>query len=230
MVGAAACWVARGCTASMGGAQVRDWLLAAPRAAGPGLASECVQLLCKMAFDALRARRVEIRCDTRNTRSRAVAERCGFELEGVLRRESLGVDGEPRDTAVYARIDGWGVCAAEIQARVGSERGEARRDAQSGVDPGQAAQRRIAPLPGPTLRAGAICGATRRCRLVVGAHPTPRQRLDWPRNAPRRGPGFLPRRLLVATWPAAPRRPRSPAARRHRAWWRAPPVRSASRR
>ena len=84
--------------------EIGYWLR--PELQGQGLASECVQLLCKMAFDALRARRVEIRCDTRNTRSRAVAERCGFELEGVLRRESLGVDGEPRDTAVYARIDG----------------------------------------------------------------------------------------------------------------------------
>lgn len=83
--------------------EIGYWLR--PELQGQGLASECVQLLCKMAFDALRARRVEIRCDTRNTRSRAVAERCGFELEGVLRRESLGVDGEPRDTAVYARIE-----------------------------------------------------------------------------------------------------------------------------
>lgn len=84
--------------------EIGYWLR--PEVQGQGLASECVRLLSRMAFDTLQARRVEIRCDTRNTRSRAVAERCGFELEGVLRRESLGVDGEPRDTAVYARIDG----------------------------------------------------------------------------------------------------------------------------
>lgn len=75
-------------------------------AQGQGLVSEAVQALTAMAFEQLRARRVEIRMDERNQRSRAVAERCGFELEGVLRRDSLGTDGEPRDTRVYARVSG----------------------------------------------------------------------------------------------------------------------------
>lgn len=75
-----------------------------PEAAGQGHVSEAVRLLTALAFDRLGARRVEIRCDARNLKSRAVAERCGFELEGVLRRDALGVDGQPRDTAVYARI------------------------------------------------------------------------------------------------------------------------------
>lgn len=91
-----------------------------------------------------------------------------------------------------------GAGATEIQARVapgkGARQGAARRP---GSPPGQAAQRRIAPFPGATLRAGAICGATRRCRLVVGSHPTPRRRLDWPRNSPRRGPGFRSPTLLA---------------------------------
>jgi RimJ/RimL family protein N-acetyltransferase len=75
-----------------------------PEAAGQGHVSEAVRLLAALAFDRLRARRVEIRCDARNLKSRAVAERCGFTLEGVLRRDALGVDGQARDTAVYARI------------------------------------------------------------------------------------------------------------------------------
>ncbi|MFG6441661.1 GNAT family N-acetyltransferase [Roseateles sp. LKC17W] len=77
-----------------------------PDAAGQGLVGEAVQLLTALAFDRLAARRVEIRCDARNTRSRAVAQRAGFALEGVLRHDALGVDGTPRDTAVYARIAG----------------------------------------------------------------------------------------------------------------------------
>ncbi|WP_457445481.1 GNAT family N-acetyltransferase [Roseateles sp. P5_E4] len=75
-----------------------------PEAAGQGHVSEAVRLLTGLAFDVLSARRVEIRCDPRNVRSRAVAERCGFELEGILRNETLGVDGHPRDTCVYARV------------------------------------------------------------------------------------------------------------------------------
>jgi RimJ/RimL family protein N-acetyltransferase len=75
-----------------------------PEAAGQGHVSEAVKLLAAMAFEQLGARRVEIRCDARNAKSRAVAERCGFELEGVLRNEALGVDGDLRDTAVYSRI------------------------------------------------------------------------------------------------------------------------------
>lgn len=75
-----------------------------PEAAGQGHVSEAVRLLTALAFDVLGARRVEIRCDPRNVKSRAVAERCGFELEGVLRNNVLGVDGHARDTCVYARI------------------------------------------------------------------------------------------------------------------------------
>lgn len=75
-----------------------------PEAAGQGHVSEAVRLLSVLAFGPLDARRVEIRCDTRNARSRAVAERCGFELEGVLRCNTLGVDGRPRDTCVYAQV------------------------------------------------------------------------------------------------------------------------------
>ena len=75
-----------------------------PEAAGQGHVSEAVRLLTVLAFGPLDARRVEIRCDTRNTRSRAVAERCGFALEGVLRCDSLGVDGRPRDPGGYAPV------------------------------------------------------------------------------------------------------------------------------
>lgn len=73
-------------------------------ALGQGYVSEAVQALTRMAFESLRARRVEIRMDELNLSSRAVAERCGYELEGVLRQDALNVNGEPRNTCVYARI------------------------------------------------------------------------------------------------------------------------------
>ena len=74
-------------------------------AQGHGFVSEAVMALTKMAFEQLQARRVEIRMDDVNLRSRAVAERCGFELEGILRRDSLTPAGEVRNTCVYARLE-----------------------------------------------------------------------------------------------------------------------------
>ncbi len=73
-------------------------------AQGQGYVSEAVQALARMAFEQLQARRVEIRMDDKNLRSRAVAERCGFEFEGVLRSDALSPSGEARDTRVYSRI------------------------------------------------------------------------------------------------------------------------------
>ena len=71
---------------------------------GQGLVGEAVQALAAMAFTRLAAQRVEIRCDERNVRSARVAERCGFTLEGVLRKDTRDVDGRPRNTRVYARV------------------------------------------------------------------------------------------------------------------------------
>jgi len=73
---------------------------------GLGVIGEAVQALSRMAFDALGARRVEIRMDARNQRSVRVAERAGFTFEGLLRQDALDVSGAPRDTRVYARVRG----------------------------------------------------------------------------------------------------------------------------
>ena len=62
--------------------------------------------LARMAFDALAARRVEIRTDDANVRSQRVAERAGFTLEAVLRFDWVSPADEPRSTRVYARVRG----------------------------------------------------------------------------------------------------------------------------
>ena len=74
--------------------------------AGQGFITEAVRALNRFAFDRLDARRVEVRMDGRNERSRRVAERAGFTFEGVLRGDSLTPQGEVRDTCVYARVLG----------------------------------------------------------------------------------------------------------------------------
>ena len=73
---------------------------------GQGFVAEAVGALNRVAFDRLGARRVELRMDSRNERSRRVAERVGFTFEGVLRSDSLSPQGEARDTRVYARVRG----------------------------------------------------------------------------------------------------------------------------
>ncbi|WP_442598410.1 GNAT family N-acetyltransferase [Neobacillus sp. D3-1R] len=75
------------------------------RFSGKGYITEAVQAIAQFAFQELNARRVEIRCDSKNLRSRAVAERAGFRLEGILKNEDVSVDRkELRDTCVYAKI------------------------------------------------------------------------------------------------------------------------------
>jgi RimJ/RimL family protein N-acetyltransferase len=73
---------------------------------GRGIVTEAVTALARMAFDALEARRVDIRVDNDNERSWKVAERAGFTLEALLRFDSLTPGGEPRSTRVYARVRG----------------------------------------------------------------------------------------------------------------------------
>ncbi len=73
---------------------------------GRGVITEAVTAIARMAFDALGARRVEIRMDDNNERSWKLAERAGFTLEAVLRFDSATPAGEPRSTRVYARVRG----------------------------------------------------------------------------------------------------------------------------
>lgn len=73
-------------------------------AAGKGFISEAVRALTDFAFGSLNAARVELITDENNARSRAVAHRCGFELEGILRNENRQPDGTLRNTCVYARV------------------------------------------------------------------------------------------------------------------------------
>jgi RimJ/RimL family protein N-acetyltransferase len=75
-------------------------------AVGKGYVSDAVRLLTECAFERFAARRVEIRCDPRNLRSRRVAERAGYDLEGHLRNHQLDGEGQPRDTLVFALTDG----------------------------------------------------------------------------------------------------------------------------
>ncbi len=74
------------------------------RFTGQGYVTEAVRGISDFAFDALGARRLEIRCDSRNRPSARVAERAGFRLEGELRNNEVDTNGDVRNTLVYAMI------------------------------------------------------------------------------------------------------------------------------
>lgn len=63
-----------------------------------------MKLLTAMAFQTLGARRVEIRMDSRNERSRRVPERLGFKLEAVMRNAAFPMDGVQGDALLFAMI------------------------------------------------------------------------------------------------------------------------------
>ena len=71
---------------------------------GQGYATEVSKAVAEVAFTKLEMNRVEIRCDYHNLRSKSVAKKAGFVLEGVLRNDSLTPNGILRDTAVFSRI------------------------------------------------------------------------------------------------------------------------------
>lgn len=73
--------------------------------AGQGYITEAVNGIAAFAFELLGARRVEIRCDSQNVRSAAVARRCGFEHEATLRHDDRQPrTGELRDTLIFVKL------------------------------------------------------------------------------------------------------------------------------
>jgi RimJ/RimL family protein N-acetyltransferase len=74
------------------------------RFAGQGFITEAVNGLTAFAFDTLGARRVEIRCDVKNTRSAAVARRAGYTLEATFHNDARDHFGQLRDTYIFARV------------------------------------------------------------------------------------------------------------------------------
>jgi ribosomal-protein-serine acetyltransferase len=84
-----------------GSTEIGYWLGEA--ASGRGVMTRAVRAMLGFAFDDLKLNRVALQADVRNTRSRAVAERLGFTLEGV-RRQAWVVHDEFVDFAAYAML------------------------------------------------------------------------------------------------------------------------------
>ena len=73
-------------------------------------ATEAIYLLTQYAFNDLRYRRIEWKCNALNEPSRRAALRLGYTFEGIFRQHMI-VKGRNRDTAWYSMLkdewDGW---------------------------------------------------------------------------------------------------------------------------
>src|SRR5262245_7657504 len=72
------------------------------------------------AIDVLRCRRVELKADVNNAKSRAAILRLGAMEEGIFRKHMLYADGRNRDNVYYSVIDDdWPVVRARLEAKLG---------------------------------------------------------------------------------------------------------------
>jgi RimJ/RimL family protein N-acetyltransferase len=90
-------------TLDMDGREAEAGYIVAPSARGRGIASRALTLLTDWALDELGLERVELRITVDNEPSIRVAEKCGYEREGVLRSVHFK-QGRRHDMAVYARL------------------------------------------------------------------------------------------------------------------------------
>ena len=81
---------------------------------GKGFVSEAVNALSRYAFSVFKCKRVEIKCDSRNTKSLSVATRLGYSVEGILRNHDLAENDSLRDTIITARYNDEGLPALEV--------------------------------------------------------------------------------------------------------------------
>ena len=80
---------------------------------------ECKLLLLTHCFEVLKTRRVQIKTDETNIRSRKAIEKIGGKFEGILRKDKIRENGTSRNAAYYSIIDDeWEAAKLKIQALI----------------------------------------------------------------------------------------------------------------
>lgn len=74
--------------------------------AGKGLGSHVLQAVIDWSWAEWPWRRLVWKCDAHNHASRRLAEKHGFELEGILRQDLTTPEGVLRDTCIYSLLKG----------------------------------------------------------------------------------------------------------------------------
>ena len=70
---------------------------------GRGIMTRALNKLTEMGFADMRLQRIQLTLDKQNIRSAAVALRCGYECEGVLRKYFV-LRGDPRDMKIFSKV------------------------------------------------------------------------------------------------------------------------------
>ena len=94
------------------------WTWLHPSAWGTGVNVEAKLLMLRHAFEEWGCRRVELKTDALNDRSRGAMEAMGATFEGIHRKHMLVRDGENRDSAWYSVTDDeWPAVERGLSAR-----------------------------------------------------------------------------------------------------------------
>ena len=100
------------------------WTWLHPDAWGTGANVEAKLLMLRHAFETWGCRRVELKTDALNERSRGAMEAMGATFEGIHRKHMLVRDGENRDSAWYSVTDDeWPAVERGLVARLASRTG-----------------------------------------------------------------------------------------------------------
>jgi RimJ/RimL family protein N-acetyltransferase len=95
------------------------WTWLHPSAWGTGANVEAKLLQMRHAFETWGCRRVELKTDALNERSRGALEALGATFEGVHRKHMLVRGGENRDSAWYSVVDDeWPAVQARLESRL----------------------------------------------------------------------------------------------------------------
>ena len=73
--------------------------------AGKGITTKALSLLCDFYFSEYKFRKLFLRTHPNNISAKAVAEKCGFELEGIIRKDYETTSGEIVDLLYYGRLN-----------------------------------------------------------------------------------------------------------------------------
>ena len=98
------------------------WTWLHPAAWGTGVNTEAKLLQLEFAFETLGCRRVELKTDALNERSRAALEETGATFEGIHRKHMLVRGDENRDSAWYSVLDDeWPAVRARLERRLATK-------------------------------------------------------------------------------------------------------------